>query len=1131
MFPLLGKNYMIDVQNTGRKIFFYIGSLESGVLHLSHMRDTSKSRKSESRSSIGSSILKSHKPRQALQSVDFDSSLDENSPTTVSPKLKRRVSFAEKKHVKQFCHLTDQGLTVWDSTYEEHDISPKGFNDIKEGSVILNEKSQPGKIKILNISDVSHVSRSTTLSNNIVSYRNSDGKENCVSDIGEKYSESCFNNIESELDKTCIKDVSMEFTTAIPTSLAISSIKEHVVKNRNMSLNNSSTNCCNVSMEITEALPGSMASTSCNLGIFEQTSTMVPNYKNAKHDITNNIHENTIFPINDVSHVSRSTTLSNNIVSYSNSDGKENCVSDIGEKYSESCFNNIESELDKTCIKDVSMEFTTAIPTSLAISSIKEHVVENRDISLNNLFTNCCNVSMEITEALPGSMASTSCNLGIFEQISTMVPNYKNAKHDITNNIHENTIFPINAKSNILSKSIVFDRKQDANYANDSMALTTVIQSTNTDTCYTNDIAFNTSMEMTDIASKMYENDISHSYNKSAKCSTVNNVHDSTINTQFSIAEQKKDANYTNNSMVLTTMIQPTNTVVCHNTTFDTSMEITAAVTSKIYAGDIRHCCSESIVERNDLKNVDTDETEFFNDVSIEMTRPVNICTPSSYNKENLRMVESRSRNDKTALFLNTSMEMTEVVSSRNREVNLVACKLISDKNTQAEKDISTEFIVKNTTDFQSNLEDSINDISECNFLTNSLSYLKDSSAELESIEPPLFVCLDSEEENSFHSLHQDKPQTLRIADDALVNNSYNNSDQSTNSKREFVDLETEALTNNQNNQAKDYYESITANKTENNQEVDCHVIKKARIEKGKCSRQKYLNKSMEVKQYIDTLDKTEVIIKEKLIKEKLIKHIEKYCKESSNAVQIMEREEECIEKRPEAEQSVGLIKDEFVINQDWFLSLFQKLEIHGNSDYCIWNVYHKNIDRRIITFGFMANSLLIVMYLSNCTEEILKIQKISIISRVTDDSGVLIKIVHKLILEKLNAETLMDFCKTQEDILPMLDFVSQDITLVMDFMFDLKRLNSLNLMEISTDEITFISRSKHMDIVLKITIKVKCFNKLTSNDIDVHCLLGTVREKQVRNLITNVKKDCKFLTRYMNDVKNYLDIVEDTFK
>lgn len=72
------------------------------------------------------------------------------------------------------------------------------------------------------------------------------------------------------------------------------------------------------------------------------------------------------------------------------------------------------------------------------------------------------------------------------------------------------------------------------------------------------------------------------------------------------------------------------------------------------------------------------------------------------------------------------------------------------------------------------------------------------------------------------------------------------------------------------------------------------------------------------------------------------------------------------------------------------------------------------------------------------------------------DDSGVLIKITHKLILEKLNAETLMDFCKTHEDILPMLDFVSQNVILMMDFMFDLKRLNRLNLMKISTKEYEF---------------------------------------------------------------------------
>jgi len=71
----------------------------------------------------------------------------------------------------------------------------------------------------------------------------------------------------------------------------------------------------------------------------------------------------------------------------------------------------------------------------------------------------------------------------------------------------------------------------------------------------------------------------------------------------------------------------------------------------------------------------------------------------------------------------------------------------------------------------------------------------------------------------------------------------------------------------------------------------------------------------------------------------------------------------------------------------------------------------------------------------------------------VIDDAGALIRIVHKLILEKVNAETLKNLYRIHQDIFLMLNFISQDVKLAMDFMFDLKRLDDLNLMEIAHDE------------------------------------------------------------------------------
>ena len=60
--------------------------------------------------------------------------------------------------------------------------------------------------------------------------------------------------------------------------------------------------------------------------------------------------------------------------------------------------------------------------------------------------------------------------------------------------------------------------------------------------------------------------------------------------------------------------------------------------------------------------------------------------------------------------------------------------------------------------------------------------------------------------------------------------------------------------------------------------------------------------------------------------------------------------------------------------------------------------------------------------------------------------------IVHRVILEKLDVKKLLDLYKNREDILLMLDFISKEVKLAMDFMFELKCLNDLNLMEITRD-------------------------------------------------------------------------------
>ncbi|XP_043785531.1 MATH and LRR domain-containing protein PFE0570w-like, partial [Apis laboriosa] len=221
-------------------------------------------------------------------------------------------------------------------------------------------------------------------------------------------------------------------------------------------------------------------------------------------------------------------------------------------------------------------------------------------------------------------------------------------------------------------------------------------------------------------------------------------------------------------------------------------------------------------------------------------------------------------------------------------------------------------------------------------------------------------------------------------------------------------------------------------------------------------------------------------------------------------------------------------IEEENVIMKS-FSSLMNELKICAKSNEIIWEVYYENIERNMFIIGFISCSLLVIIFIQNPCEETNDqyIKKINIISQLEDDADALITIVHRIILEKLDIKNLLDLYKNREDILPMLEYISKEVKLAMDFMFDLKRLNDPNLMEITHDSISFISQTKTGNIILKITINIKPFDKIEFQNISVHCLIGSVREEDVKKLIINVKKDHKFLRRYINDVKDYIYLME----
>ncbi|XP_078034614.1 uncharacterized protein LOC144468782 [Augochlora pura] len=227
-----------------------------------------------------------------------------------------------------------------------------------------------------------------------------------------------------------------------------------------------------------------------------------------------------------------------------------------------------------------------------------------------------------------------------------------------------------------------------------------------------------------------------------------------------------------------------------------------------------------------------------------------------------------------------------------------------------------------------------------------------------------------------------------------------------------------------------------------------------------------------------------------------------------------------------------SLVDKDVTIALDPFSSLLKELHACAESDTIIWKIYHENIEKKMFIAGFMSCSLLVVIYLCDNYDVLGNqfIKDIKMKSCLPDDADDLISIVHKLILEKIDVRKLINLYKSFNDILPMLDHVSKEVKLAMEFMFELKRLRDRNLMDITRDSVSFVSLTKKMDIILRVTVIIKPFEKIESEDIDVQFLVGSsgsVRDEVIKKLLKNIKKDHNFLRRFINDVRDYIYLME----
>ncbi|XP_048509966.1 uncharacterized protein LOC105688921 isoform X2 [Athalia rosae] len=226
------------------------------------------------------------------------------------------------------------------------------------------------------------------------------------------------------------------------------------------------------------------------------------------------------------------------------------------------------------------------------------------------------------------------------------------------------------------------------------------------------------------------------------------------------------------------------------------------------------------------------------------------------------------------------------------------------------------------------------------------------------------------------------------------------------------------------------------------------------------------------------------------------------------------------LKSRLELEKSVDSSDD------SCFTMFSKELEEQAKSCNCIWKI--RSISKEKVLIDFISRSLVVIIHLE--TVEALTIPQgikdIKIVSLLLATAEENIRMVHRIILNKLDPKTLKQLYRTTSDILPLLEFITQRVKLQIDFMHEFDRLQDLHHFIITGNQISFRLHSYKVQFAIKIIMDLEPFEDIGPNDINVQCILGSIREKDIKQLITSVKKDHNFLTNYINDVKEYITVV-----
>lgn len=678
------------------------------------------------------------------------------------------------------------------------------------------------------------------------------------------YERNDINNSFTEKTKLLLK--SMEITEAV--SVPLCQEKMYNIKHTTKSL---ISNCNNESLEITQAVPTSVEPIKSDIEAFKKVPVIVQNYEDARCDAPNNsmvLSTNLQSTENIVSSQIHDVNCSSSHLMPDNNMKLTNVIRSYVADSDTDNMNNDENDINL----NISMEMTTALPSKIyeknAIPSCNKSATKEDNLRKSWENTEHINKT-EFFKDVPMEM-TRSINLYerniLYPNSEDTVAGKKLQKNKETNENSDGTelfndaAMQMTRPINVMLPTSVYEKENlriDETMLRDDR----------------NMFSHNTSMEMTKIESRNGEemfNSIIHEENEYERKNMNNsmtssertkllcksmNIIEAVPNSLLREKTRNKECNIENTAELTETVVSHTTTTpkahLPREDSAESSLQTDPFVNNDEVSNVLIKIDTAAIqstmrnmedITLNGVENLGVSKSNEFqclivnNTVEFKKSETRENVTISRETVETTNLHNTSSNtsaltnnfNHSSAALTNTSRKR---LSHENENTNTKKFRSDSFVESQPsvydnkhsssktdEKYLSNKCLTEDTTDSTrisalpcgSTDGDSLNKIDECSFLRKNL---ENSLMELQSINPPSFIYMSSEEEVSFPELVWENKLHTSITTDAVSINNKNNSSE----RLEPINIE--------HHKTEDCHRSIVTNAIENNRETDCQAI------------------------------------------------------------------------------------------------------------------------------------------------------------------------------------------------------------------------------------------------------------------------------------------------------------------